>query len=228
MLNPKTIKACLSETSLSFIPHLSSDPLLLVAQLFQSRSTAPLGCVFPNLSLSSSSSSSSTSSSSSSLSPTPTPFSPVLGPLCHGNPLFPLRPVTHAPTHEHRWSESVYLRSLIIQRWQSFVGPLSDKIGKWAGRHHWRDNTCIYLTSCITVEVSLTSISHSNFDWKVTKSLIQLTVFVVNSAWIGAKKTKADLPRSVGAPGTRRVISPSALWSTGPNQHGSNVWKAAF
>lgn len=39
--------------------------------------------------------------------PTPHPFSPVLGPLCHGNPLFPLRPTTHAHTHEHRWSESV-------------------------------------------------------------------------------------------------------------------------
>lgn len=45
VLNPKTIKACLSKTSLSFIPQLSSDPLLCCL-LLQSLSPALLGYVF--------------------------------------------------------------------------------------------------------------------------------------------------------------------------------------
>lgn len=50
MLNPKTIKACLSKTSLSFIPQLSSDPFFCCL-LLQSLSLALLDYMcYPNLS----------------------------------------------------------------------------------------------------------------------------------------------------------------------------------
>lgn len=104
VLNPNTIKACLSKTWLSFIPQLSSDPLLCCL-LLQSLSAARLPCVFliyPLL-----------------YKPPTTPYKapflwscPVLGPLCHGNPLFLLLPIINAHARDHRWSEWVYLSSL--------------------------------------------------------------------------------------------------------------------
>lgn len=105
VLNPKTIKACLSQTSLSFIPQLSSDPLFCCL-LLQSLSLALLVYVFLNYPL---------------LLQPPLPprypySCPVLGPLCHGNPLFPPRPIINAHTHEHRWNESVCFSSLSIYR----------------------------------------------------------------------------------------------------------------
>lgn len=96
--NPKTIKACLSKTSLSFIPHLSSDPLFCCldsSRVYPRLCSAYVFLIYP-------------------LPPFAPPFSPVLGPLCHGNPLFPLCPITHAHAHEHRWSESVYFSGLNI------------------------------------------------------------------------------------------------------------------
>lgn len=106
VLNPKTIKACLSQTSLSFIPQLSSDPLFCCL-LLQSLSLALLVYVFliyPLL-------------LQPPLPPPHYPCScPVRGPLCHGNPLFPPRPIINAHRHEHRWNESVCFSSLSIYR----------------------------------------------------------------------------------------------------------------
>lgn len=102
MLNPKTIKACPSETLLSFILQLSPDPPLLGSPPPQSvLGSAPL-CF-------------SISPPPPPPDPTPPPRPPptphhVLSgaPLCHGNPLFLLCSIIHAQTQEHRWSESDY------------------------------------------------------------------------------------------------------------------------
>lgn len=111
VLNPNTIKACLSKTWLSFIPQLSSDPLLCCL-LLQSLSAALLPCVFliyPLLYKPP------TATEPPSLPPDKAPFlcsCPVLGPLCHGNPLFLLLPVINAHACDHRWSKWVYLGGL--------------------------------------------------------------------------------------------------------------------
>lgn len=103
MFNPKTIKACLCRTCHLFLiyPLIPSSvvPIWSVALLEYVFLIYPLLLLLlllhPPL--------------------TPIhPSSPVLGPLCHGNLLFSLRPTTHADTHEHRWSERVYLGSSFI------------------------------------------------------------------------------------------------------------------
>lgn len=118
VLNPNTIKACLSKTWLSFIPQLSSDPLLCCL-LLQSLSAARLPCVFliyPLL-----------------YKPPATPHKapflwscPVLGPLCHGKPLFLLLPIINA----RAWSQ---MERVGLSKQSRQLDPF---VGVWKGQKY--------------------------------------------------------------------------------------------